>query len=104
MGYLSDNLPQRRDQIVECPKLYTLILRVRHRPESQALIAAESDGSIGKIIRSVVPDPEDWQYGGGRLPGIPKGFIEYRFHIPSQRTRAQEELRFNGYYTEILNG
>lgn len=104
MGYLSDNLPQRRDQIVECTELYKLVLRVRHRDEFQAMIAAETDDTIGKIIREVVPDPEDWQYGGGRLPtGVPKGFTEFRFHIPSHRSRAQEELRFRGYYTETID-
>lgn len=104
MGYLNDNLPQRRDQIVECPKLYRLVLRVRHRDGLAALIAGETDDTIGKIIRSVVPDPEDWQYGGGRLPGgVPKGFTEFRFHLDSQRSRAQEELRFLGYYTETLD-
>ena len=104
MGYLNDNLPQRRDQIVECTRLYTLVLRVRHRTPFQAMIAGETDDTIGKIIRSVVPDPEDWQYGGGRLPGaVPQGFTEFRFHIPSQRTRAQEELRFKGYYSETVD-
>lgn len=103
MGYLNDNLPQRLDQIVECQELYKLVLRVRHRASFQALIAAETEDTIGKIIRSVVPDPEDWQFGGGRLPAVPKGFTEFRFHIPGQRSRAQEELRFNGYYTEILD-
>jgi hypothetical protein len=104
MGYLSDNLPQRRDQIVECQKLYTLVLRVRHRSKFHALSAGETDDTIGKIIRSVVLDPEDWQYGGGRLPGgVPQGFVEFRFHLANQRSRAQEELRFKGYYTEILD-
>ncbi len=104
MGYLSDNLPQRRDQIVECPALYKLVLRVRHRSKFRAMITAESDDTIGKIIRSVVPDVEDWQYGGGRLPGgVPKGFVEFRFHLASQRARAREELRFKGYYTETLD-
>lgn len=96
MGYLIDNLPPRKDQIVECPKLYKLILKVKHRSKFFAMIAAETDDTIGKIIRSVVPDPEDWQYSGRR-----KGFVEFRFHIPSQRSRAREELRFKGYYTEI---
>ncbi len=102
MGYLSNNLPQRLDQIVECPALYKLVLHVRHRSEFHALIAGETDDTIGKIIRSVVPDPEDWQYGAGRLVG-PKGFVEFRFHIPSHRSRAQEELRFKGYYTETVD-
>lgn len=99
MGYLLDNLPPRRDQIVECPALYPLVLRVRHRSDFMAMVAAETDDTIGAIIRSVVPDPEDWQYAG-RM-GAPKGFVEFRFHIPSQRARAQEELRFKGYYTEL---
>lgn len=104
MGHLSDNLPQRRDQIVECPALYKMVLRVRHRDRFGAIIAAESDESIGKIIRSVVPDIEEWQYGGGRLPGgVPKGFVEFRFHLASQRDRAREELRFKGYYTETVD-
>lgn len=103
MGYLSDNVPRRRDQIVECPRLYTLVLHVRHRDPFYAMIAGETDGTIGKIIRSVVPDPEDWQYGGGRLPGTPKGFVEFRFHNPSHRSRAVEELRFKGYYTETVD-
>ena len=101
MGYLNDNLPQRLDQIVECPALYKLVLHVKHRSKVHARAAAETDDTIGKIIRSVVPDPEDWQFGGGRLPGgVPKGFVEFRFHIPGQRSRAQEELRFKGYFTE----
>lgn len=100
MGYLEDNLPQRRDQIVECPELYKLVLRVRHRDPFPALIAGETEDTIGKIIRSVVPDPGDWQFGAGRLPAVPKGFTEFRFWNPSHRSRAQEELRFNGYYTE----
>jgi len=103
VGYLNDNLPLRRDQIVECQELYKLVLHVRHRPPKQALSAGEHDGTIGKIIRSVVPDPEDWQYGGGRLPAVPKGFIEFRFHLDSQRSRAREELRFKGYYTETID-
>ena len=101
MGYLNDNLPARAPHIVECPKLYTLVLRVRHRPKFQALIAAETDDTIGKIIRGVVPDPEDWQYAG-RL-GAPPGFVEFRFHVESQRERARQELQFKGYYTETLN-
>jgi len=101
VGYLADNLPLRRDQVVECPKLYTLVLRVRHRSTAHAQIAAETDDSIGKIVRSVVPDPEDWQFGGGRkFSGVLNGFVEFRFHLASQRSRAQEELRFKGYYTE----
>jgi len=104
VGYLDDKLPQRKDQIVECPKLYTLVLRVRHRPPAEALIAAETEDTIGKIIRLVVPDPEDWQFGAGRLSGaVPRGFTEFRFHNPSQRSRAQEELRFNNYYTETMD-
>jgi hypothetical protein len=104
VGYLDDKLPQRKDQIVECPKLYTLVLRVRHRDPFHAMIAAETEDTIGKIIRLVVPDPEDWQFGAGRLPGaVPKGFTEFRFHNPSHRSRAQEELRFNGYHTEIVD-
>ena len=104
MGYLSDNLPQRQDQIVECPALYKLVLRVRHRSVIHALSAAETDDSIAKIVRSVVPDPEDWQFGGGRkFSGVLKGFVEFRFHIPSQRSRAREELRFKGYYTETVD-
>ena len=102
MGYLSDNIPHKKIQIVECPKLYTLVLRVKHRSKYYAMIAGETDDTIGKIIRSVVPDPEDWQYGGGRLSG-PPGFVEFRFHIDGQRSRAQEELRYKGYYTEIEN-
>ena len=98
MGYLSDNLPPRREQIVECPALYKLILRVRHRPPYFAQIAAETDLTISLIVKSVVPDVEDWQYSGRR-----KGFDEFRFHIPSQRARAREELRFKGYYTEIFD-
>lgn len=96
MGYLDENLPQRKDQIVECPRLYKLILKVKHRSAFYAMVAAETDDTIGKIIRSVIPDPEDWQYAGRR-----NGFVEFRFHIPSQRSRAQEELRFKGYYTEL---
>jgi hypothetical protein len=104
VGWLSDNLPPRRDQIVECPALYKFVLRVRHRDGLRAIIAAESDDSIGKIIRTVVPDVEEWQYGGGRLPGgVPKGFTEFRFHLASQRNRALEELRFMGYYTETVD-
>ncbi|MGD9725807.1 MAG: hypothetical protein AB7L09_00215 [Nitrospira sp.] len=103
MGYLDDKLPQRRDQIVECPALYKLVLRVRHRDPFQALIAAETEDTIGKIIRSVVPDPEDWQFGAGRLPAVPKGFTEFRFWNSSHRSRAREELRFSGYYTELID-
>jgi hypothetical protein len=103
MGYLSDNLPQRKDQIVECPALYKLVLRVRHRSKRMAQIAGETDDSIGKIIRSVIPDIEEWQYGGGRLPSVPRGFVEFRFHLAGDRSRAQEELRFKGYYTELID-
>jgi hypothetical protein len=95
VGYLLDNLPPKKDQIVECPKLYTLVLKVKHRSDYFAMIAGETDDTIGKIIRSVVPDPEDWQYSGRY-----RGFVDFRFHIPGQRSRAQEELRFKGYYTE----
>jgi hypothetical protein len=103
VGYLDDKLPQRADQIVDCTELYTLVLRVRHRNKFYAMIAGETDDSIGKIIRSAVPDPEDWQYGGGRLPSVPSGFVEFRFHNASHRSKAQEALRFKGYYTETVN-
>jgi hypothetical protein len=95
MGYLDDNLPQRKDQVVECPKLYTLILRVRARPPFEAMVAGESDDTIGHIVASVVPDVQDWQFIGRR-----EGFVEFAFHIPSQRDRARQELIFNSYYTE----
>jgi len=96
MGYLYDNLPQRKDQVVECPRLYKLVLRVRHRPPFLALEAAETDDSIAHIVLSVVPDVEDWQFQGRR-----NGFVEFGFHIPSQRARAKEELMFKGYYVEL---
>ena len=111
MGYLSDNLPDPWNQIGECPELYKLLLRVRHRSAPHALSAAETDDTIGKIIRTVVPDSEDWQFSGGRGPsvggrsfaGALKGFVEFRFHNDSHRSRAIEELRFNGYYTETVD-
>lgn len=96
MGYLADNLPQRKDQFVECQKLYKLILKVKHRSKFYALIAGETDDTIAAIVRGVVPDIEDWQFAGRR-----HGFVEFRFHVPSQRSRAREELRFKGYYTEL---
>jgi hypothetical protein len=99
MGYLSDNLPQRKEQIVECPKLYTLVLRVRRRSPFHAMIAGETEDSIGKIIRGVVPDPEDWQFGGS----FGTDFAEFRFHLTNQRERARQELLFKGYYTELVN-
>jgi hypothetical protein len=95
MGYLNDNLPQRKDQVVECPKLYTLVLRVKHRDYVDAIAADERDDTIGAIIRGVVPDITDWQYQGRR-----NGFVEFGFHVQSQLARAQEEFTFNGYYTE----
>lgn len=95
MGYLDDNLPQRKDQIVECPRLYHLILRVRPRPPLEALEARESDDSIAHIVVGVVPDVQDWQFIGRR-----NGFVEFAFHIPSQRDRARQELLFNNYFTE----
>lgn len=98
MGYLYDNLPHRKRQFVECSRLYKLVLRVRHREPFDELMAAESDGTISLIVKSVVPDVEDWQYAGRG-----KGFDHFRFHIPSQRSRAQEELRFMGYYTETVD-
>lgn len=98
MGYLSDNLPPRKRQIVECAKLYKLVLRVRHRPPFDELVAAENDGTISMIVKNVVPDVEDWQYAGRY-----KGFDHFRFHIPSHRSRAQEELKFRGFYTETAD-
>ena len=97
MGYLDDKLPQRKEQIVECPKLYVLVLRVRRRNEYHAMIAGETEDSIGVIIKSVVPDPEDWQFAGS----FGTDFVEFRFHMASQRERARQELIFNGYYTEL---
>lgn len=99
MGYLEDNLPLRKEQIVECQKLYKLVLRVRRRSKLHALIAGETEDSIGKIIRLVVPDPEDWQFGGS----FGSDFAEFRFHLEGQRSRALEELRFKGYYTETVD-
>lgn len=96
MGYLDDNLPQRKEQVVECPKLYQLVLKVKHRSPVEAQAAGESDDTIARIVASVVPDPEDWQFQGRR-----KGFVEFGFHIPSQRDRAREEFTFKGYYTEL---
>jgi hypothetical protein len=96
MTYLDENLPCRKEQIVSCHELYTLILRVRHRPRKEAITARETDNSIAQIITSVVPQVEDWQFRGRR-----NGFVEFGFHILHQRFRAQEELTFRGYHTEI---
>lgn len=97
MGYLDDKLPQRKNQTVECQKLYVLVLRVRRRTPFHALIAGETEDSIGAIIRSVVPDPEDWQFAGS----FGTDFVEFRFHLANQRERARQELLFNGYYIEL---
>lgn len=96
MGYLDDNLPQRKDQVVECQKLYPLVLKVKHRNFTDAIAANERDDTIAHIVLSVVPDVEDWQFQGRR-----NGFVYFGFHIPSQRARAQEEFTFRGYYTEL---
>lgn len=95
MGYLYDNLPPRKQQIVECGRLYKLVLRVRHRRPFEAMVAGETDGTISMIVKGVVPDVEEWQYAGRG-----NGFDYFRFHLPSDRSRAREELRFRGYYTE----
>lgn len=98
MGYLFDNLPPRKRQIVECTKLYKLVLRVRHRNPVEAQAAAETDGTISMIVKGVIPDVEEWQYAGRA-----KGFDNFRFHLPSDRSRAREEFKFRGYYTEVYD-
>lgn len=97
MGYLLDNLPARKQQIVECPELYKLGLRVRRRPPREALAAAESDLSVSLIIKEVIPDVEEWQYAGTR-----RGFFVFLFHLDSDRNRAKEELIFRGHEVELF--
>ena len=95
MGYLLDNLPQRKEQIVECPALYKLILRVIRRPPREAQAAAESDISVSLIVKSVISDVEEWQYTGSQPE-----FFEFRFHLEADRNRAEAELNFFGHPTE----
>ncbi len=98
MGYLQDNLPQRKVQNVDCSALYPLLLKVKHRALPQERWAGDSDLKTSLIVKDIVPDVEDWQYSGRK-----RGFDNFRFHIPSQRTAAAERLKFFGFETTIVN-
>lgn len=97
MGYLTPYLRNNPQQVVSCDDLYSLILKVEHSRNPVDLIAiAETDLTICMYIKEMVPDVEEWQYGGDI-----NGHYIFKFHKYDDRAKARAYLISLGYTTHI---
>lgn len=96
MGYLDPSLVNNPGRIVSCDDLYPLWLKVKHSVGIVQITRAESDLKVSMMVREMVPDVEDWQYGGDI-----NGFYIFKFHNSAHRAQARAKLIFEGYTTEL---
>jgi len=95
MGYLDPYLINNPSQIVSCNDLYPLLLKVqRYQPKIQEIIHADSVHKVGSIIKSVVPDVEDFQFNGKT-----KTHYLWKFRSTTHRENAKQKLENLGYRT-----
>lgn len=95
MGYLDRYLRNNPRQIISCDDRYQLILKVKQtQPYHIRQAIAESDGSVSLLVKQIIPDVEDWQYGG-----TINGFYLFKFHNYSHRQQVQAYLTSLGYTT-----
>ncbi len=94
MGYLDPYLRNNPQQIVHCDKLYNLWLYVKHPTGAIQITMGDSRDYVAMRIKDVVPDVEDWQYGGE----INNQYI-FKFHTYSDREQARINLEQLNYST-----
>ena len=96
MGYIDSFLINNPGQIVSCNDAYNLLLKVKRiKPRIQEIKVAVYEVKVAKMIKSVVPDVEDWQYNG-----TTKDFYLYKFHNRTHRDQAKTALHLAGFETE----
>lgn len=96
MGYLDQPLTNNPGQIVSCDDLYPLWLKVKHATGIDQITRAETDLTVSMIVKQMVPDVENWQYGGDI-----NGFYIFKFQNAAHRAQAQARLVYEGYTTEL---
>lgn len=97
MGYLDKYLRNNPKQVVSCDDIYERILRVKHSLNKvEQITIAETDLTVCARIKEMVPDIEEWQYGGDI-----NGFYIFKFHNYNDRAKAQAYLISLGYTTQI---
>lgn len=94
MGYLDKYLRNNPRQIVDCNDLYNLWLSVEHPIGIDQITTGDSDIKVSLFIKDIVPDVEDWQYGGD----TGTRYI-FKFHRDSDRAQAIAYLSTFGYTT-----
>lgn len=94
MGYLDPYLRNNPKQVVDCDELYNLWLFVWHPTGIIQITTGDSDAIVSLLVKSMVPDVEDWQYGGD----INSKYI-FKFHSDYQRAQVKAFLELSGYST-----
>jgi len=95
MGFLDKKLQHNRGQVISCDDTYNYILKVHHLTGIDQITAADSDLKVSLYVKEMVPDVEEWQYGGD----INAKYI-FKFHLHRDRENVKRYLESLGYPTE----
>ena len=102
MGYLQDNLAYGQT-VADCPDLYPYALVVEWVPLDPYTAPPLVD-QIGLLVKSVLPDVEDWQYS---VIKERENRAKFRFKDEASRTKARNKLaadpQFEFYVRQLVD-